>query len=376
VGHKLPFRGGFSGAVSRSNFDSSYTGGQYTGTMDMVSAGMSFNPILTLNIGANAMYNDNLLGSIYQPILAAGGVLPSGIPDQSSHSLDIIGYSNYRVEPWHLTFSATEDHRQQLLLGARLTSDVFTGTVTYSNEFMGGFLNATGGATESTTSPNNDSRLGFLGSVNYTHHVGNWDVAASGNYTQDAETLLITYTTNGYGYSGNVSRKFHRTSHIAFIGSGSRSSLVGGSSGSFGQTYSTAVSFRKISGSAGYTHASGNGILTAAGVSATSVLVSALSPSGVILYGGNSYSFSVGATPVKGLTLSLSYAKSLSNTLADAVASSNRSEQINARVQYLIRKIYFQAGYLRLEQGFSQSGVAPVNVNSVYVGLQRWFTFL
>jgi hypothetical protein len=375
VGHKLPFNGSFSGAVNRSDFNSDYTGGHYSGTMDNISAGVSFNPIDNLNIGATAQYNDNLLGSIYLPILAAGGVLPQALPEQSSHALDIIGYANYRIQKYHLTFSATDDHRDESLLGFKLTSNVITGTVTYSNDFKGGFLNATAGANESMISESDQSRLGLLGSVNYTRHVGVWDVAASGNYSQNAETLLVTYTTNSYGFSGSLSRKFHRTSHWALIGSGSKTTLVGESSGSFSQTFSTAVSFRKISGSAGYTRSSGNGILTATGVSPVSVLLPVLSPTSVILYGGNSYSASVGATPIRGLTISASYSRSLTNTEGNSISSNNRNEELNCRVQYLIRKIYFQAGYLRLVQGFSESGVAPVDISSVYVGLQRWFTF-
>ena len=83
----------------------------------------------------------------------------------------------------------------------------------------------------------------------------------------------------------------------------------------------------------------------------------------------------MGATPIRGLTISASYSRSLTNTEGNSISSNNRNEQLNCRVQYLIRKIYFQAGYLRLVQGFSQSEVAPVNISSVYVGLQRWFTF-
>jgi hypothetical protein len=375
LGHKLPFNGSFSGSVNRSDFNSDYTGGHYNGTLDNISAGLSFNPIDNLNVGATAQYNDNLLGSIYLPILAAGGVLPQALPEQSSHALDIIGYANYRIQKYHLTFSATDDQRDESLLGFKLTSNVFTGTVTYSNDFKGGFLNATAGANESTISQSDQSRLGLLGSVNYNRHVGVWDVAASGGYSQNAETLLITYTTNSYGFSGSLSRKFHKTSHWALIGSGSKTTLVGESSGSFSQTFSTAVSFRKISAAAGYTRSSGNGILTASGVSPTSVLLPVLSPTAIILYGGNSYSASVGATPIRGLTLSASYSRSLTNTEGNSISSNNRNEQLNCRVQYLIRKIYFQAGYLRLVQGFSESGVAPVDISSVYIGLQRWFTF-
>ncbi|HVP00071.1 MAG TPA: hypothetical protein VMT15_18495 [Bryobacteraceae bacterium] len=376
VGHNLPFHGSLSGSVNRSEFTSNYTSGHYSGTLDTISAGLSFNPIERLNVGVNAQYNDNLLGSIYQPILAANGVLPATVPTDSTHALDIIGYANYRIERWHLAINATDDHRNERVLGLSLTSNVFTGTVTYSNEFLGGFLNVTGGATRATVSPSDETRLGLLGSVNYTRHTGRWDMTASGNYTQNAETLLATYTTNSYGYSGNLSRKFGRTSHWAVIASGTKTTLVGSQgAGTLSQSYSTALSMRKFSLSAAYTRSNGNGVLTATGVASTSVLLPVLSSTAIILYGGTAYSGAVGMTPIRGLTLSATYSKAFSNTQGNSVNSYNTSEQLNARVQYLIRKIYFQAGYLRLKQSFSQSGTPPATVESLYVSLARWFTF-
>lgn len=217
--------------------------------------------------------------------------------------------------------------------------------------------------------------MGLIGSLNYTRKVGRWDLSLGGNYNQNAQTLLITYTTNYYGYAASVSRKFHNTSRWTVLASGSNTSLVGQGAGSSNQTYSGAISLRKFSASAGYSHSSGNGVITATGITNTSVLLPIITPTSLILYGGDSYFASFGATPFRGLTLSASYARSLSNTEGNSVSSTNRNETLNARVQYLIRKIYFQAGYLRLEQGFSQSGVAAINTSSVYVGLQRWFNF-
>lgn len=75
IGHKLPFNGSFSAAASRSYFNSDYTSGSYRGTLDNLDAGLSLNPTEKLNIGAFAQYNDNLLGSIYEPLIA-GGVAP------------------------------------------------------------------------------------------------------------------------------------------------------------------------------------------------------------------------------------------------------------------------------------------------------------
>lgn len=376
VGHKLPFNGSFSGSVSRSDVSSAYTGGNYNGTLDYISAGVSFQPIQGLNVGTQAQYNDNLLGSLYQPILAAGGVLPASLPDQSSHSLDIIGYGNYTLPAWHLTISATDDHRDETLFGSALSSDVFTGTVTYSNSLLGGFINATGGANHSTISPSDESRTGFIGSVNYQRHIRLWQVAVAGNYTQNAQTLLITYTTDSYGFSGSLSRKFNRHTYWALTATGTKTSLLGqNGSGTYSQSYMSSLVLRKLTATGGFSQSNGNGILTATGISSVSILLPVVSPTSMILYGGTSYSASLSSTPIRGLTLSASYAHSLSNTQSDLVSSNNHMQQFNARVQYLIRKIYFQAGYLYLTQGFSESGVPPVTIGSIYVGLSRWFNF-
>lgn len=374
VGHSLPFNGTFSAQASRSDFNTDYNGGSYNGTIDTAGAGVGFNLTQTLNLGANALYNDNLLGSIYQPIIAGGGVIPERISSQSSHILDITGYANYRIPAWHVTLGVTDDHRNETVFGEGFASNVVTGTATYSNDFKGGFLNATEGMSYSSISPGG-GRLGFLSSLDYTRAVGHWFVALRGAYTQDAQTLLITYTTNTYGYSASVSRKFRNTSRWTTLAAGSKTDLLGVGTGAFTQTFATAVSLRRFAASASYTRSSGNGILTATGVTNVTPLLPVLTPTGIILYGGHTFSASVSANPIRGFTASAVFSKSLSDTSGDVASSTNRNETWNVRVQYLIRKIYFQAGYLHLEQSFSSSGVAPINASSVYVGLQRWFDF-
>jgi len=377
IGHSLPWRGSFSAGATRSDVDSTYTGGNYGATLDTLSAGVSFNPLDQFHLGANAQYTDNLLGTLYQGVIGSGGILPASTPTpESSHALDATGYATYEVPAAHLTFTGTDEHRDQRIAGSSLSSDAYTGTGTYTNTVYGGNLTATGGVNHTSVSPSNQSRLGFIGIVNYIRPVGRWTVAGSVNYAQNSETLLITYTTDSYGYSGSVSRKFHQRYNWSLIASGTRSSLAQErGSTSFNQTYSTALSLRKIFGSASYTKSSGEAVLTSTGLIAGSILLTAVVPTAVVAYGGTAYSGSLAATPIRGLTISASYSRSASNTLSGDVASRNNTSQLYARVQYLIRRIYFQAGYLRLTQGFTASGIAPVSLSSLYVGLSRWFNF-
>jgi len=377
IGHRLPFNGSFSAGASRSDISEDSTAGPYRATLDTVNAGLGFNPIARLNVGVNAQYTDNLTGTLYQSILASGGIVGENTPNYSTHALDVTGYANYLVPALHMTFSATDDHRNQAFAGTTLQSDSYTGIATYSNTIWNGNLNAVLGITRTVVSPGDQGSVGLLGSASYSRDVGRWKITGQGSYAENQQTILIAYTTSSYGFSGTLGRRIGRRSHWSATGGGTKSGLSNEpGAGTFNQYYSTALSARWLSASAAFTRSNGNGILSAAGVTATPVPLPVVTPGAVILYGGRSYSFGFGATPVRGLTISASYAKALSNTSADGLSSSNNNnEQLLARIQYLVRKIYLQAGYLKFTQGFSEIAGPAAMTSSVYVGLSRWFSF-
>jgi len=276
----------------------------------------------------------------------------------------------------HMTFNGTDQHEQQSFAGAALESNSFTGTATYADLFKGGMLNATVGAVRSSISPSDLTRLGFIGSLNYSRDIRRWSISGLLNYAEDQQTLLASYLTNTFGYSGNMSRRFGRRSMWTSVASGSKSWLTGQSgSASFSQAYSTSVFIKWISGTVAYSESSGNAILTGSGLVATPIPVSVLSPTAVVLYGGRAYSFGLGATPKRGLSLSLAYSQAQSNTENGSANSNNDTSQLTARILYIVRKTYFQAGYARLVQGFSASGTPPSMLGSFYFGLTRWFSF-
>jgi hypothetical protein len=76
---------------------------------------------------------------------------------------------------------------------------------------------------------------------------------------------------------------------------------------------------------------------------------------------------------VNHLSFSGTFSRAISNTIAQT-SSHNSTEVFNAQMQYHLRKIGLQAGYTRFTQGISAIG-APVNNNSFYVGMTRWFDF-
>ncbi|HUJ40926.1 MAG TPA: hypothetical protein VLW54_10290, partial [Candidatus Acidoferrales bacterium] len=62
-----------------------------------------------------------------------------------------------------------------------------------------------------------------------------------------------------------------------------------------------------------------------------------------------------------------------SNTANGTLSSNNKTEQAYAYVTYRFRKVYFNAGYNRLLQGFTATGITPTSVSAYYFGVSRWF---
>ncbi len=376
LGHALPFHGTFSVGGNRTDLNYASTEGHYDGTLDTAYSSVMFNPVDRFTFGANAQYLDNLTGELYQSIVSAGGIASPNLPLDSSHALELTGFASYAIPSLHMTLNGTDQHQEQRFAGASSASDSVTGTGTYTNSLAGGLLNATLGVVRSSISSIEGSRIGFLSSVNYTRDVGRWTFSGLINYAQDQQTLLASYLTNTAGYSGNVSRRFTRKTIWSATASGSKTGLLDQpAASSFSQSYSTSMFAKWISGTASYSRSSGNAILTGSGLVATPVPLPVVTPSAVVLYGGRAYSFGAGATPIRGLTLSVSYSQAVSNTANASLSSKNNTSQLTSQIIYLVRKTYFQAGYARLAQDFSASGNLPSKLGSFYFGITRWFSF-
>jgi len=377
----LPLHGSFSVNFNRSDFTSDFSDGRYNGTVDTVSSSANFHPQAEWTVGANFNYTDNLLGTLYQNIISAGGILQQSMPGQSSNSWDASGLASYTLTK-HWIFYGTFEHRDQSYLGSAFGSNSLTGSVNYSNWLLGGSFSTVLSVTRTTENTSNLSAVGLLSVVNYNRKIELWDVSASGNYFQNTQTLLVGYTTSGWGYSGQLGRKFGAVHWNANAG-GSRSLL--NTSPGYGynsQNYGTGFNVRWIGFSGTYTKSSGTGLLGVSGVVTTPLLggtplageTSPL-PTDLILDGGHAYGGGIGLNPYKRLTITFSYARAFSDTVSNTVGSQNNSENVYGRVQYQFRQMFFTGGYSRFVQGFSASGTAPAQLNSFYVGVQRWFNF-
>ena len=239
VGHRLFWNGGLSAGASRSDTNAEFVGGNYNGTIDTLNAGLAFSPFSKFSFGSNAQYNDNLAGTLMNSLVTTGGVALENNFRQTSHALDVNNYATYRIPAIHVSVTGTFDHREQSIFGSDVGANSLTGSVSYSNSLLGGSLSATAGVTENMITIRNQTNLGLLSSVNYSRRFLGWNLSGGFNYSQAQQTLLITYTTSGYGYNGSLGRKLGRYSYFSGSASGSKSGLTNDAgSGTFSQSYS------------------------------------------------------------------------------------------------------------------------------------------
>ncbi len=375
VGHILPFHGGFSATYNSSYVDSNYAGYSYSGTIDTTTATASFQPTNKFHVSTSANYSNNLSGSLYQSIAAAGGVAIAPDLGQGSHSLDLQSTASYSIMT-NMQALATADHREQYFLGKDYTADSYGGGITYGRTLFGGNFNTAASLTDNTISTSNLNTLGFSGAVSYNKRFETWAYGASFSYAQNVQTLLVTYTSSFYSYSGNVRRRFGKfgVSGGASVNKTGLTEQAGTDSSS--ESFNTAISYSHWAALTGsFSKSNGNGIESAVGLIATPIPQPALPSSDLILFGGKSYSVSLSSNPKRRLTISASFAKADSNTDLAGIASSNNTEQINTLFQYQFRKMYLTGGYSRLNQGFSTSTTGPEKISAFYIGVSRWFKF-
>jgi hypothetical protein len=375
VGHALPLHGTFSSSFNRSEVNSDFDGYSYNGTIDTYTGTAGFQPANKLHVSVSSDYSDNLTGVLYQSIAAAGGLVQPPNEGQGSHSFDLLGTASYTILTNLLVLSSV-DHREQYFLGRNFEANSYAGGITYGRPLFGGNFNTALSLSDNTVSTSSLNTLGFNGTVNYNRRFEKWVAGASFTYAQNVQTLLVTYTTSFYGYSGNLRRRFGRFSWSAGAGVNKTGLTEEKGTTNSSESFNTAISYSHwISLNGSYAKSNGNGIEAGSGLIAAPVPSPLLPSNDLIIYGGKSYGFGLGSTPIRKLTLTASYGKSNSNTDLLGASSWNSTEQINVLFQYQFRKMYWTGGYSMLEQGFSASGSPPDKISAFYVGISRWFNF-
>jgi hypothetical protein len=374
AGHALPWHGGFSASFNRSNFDSEFSDVNYSGTVNTVTSNVTLRPVSKLTLSTSVDFTDNLVGGLVQNIVTAGGVVQQRTPGQKSNSFDVMEVGNYNVAQ-HILITGTAERRQQTYFGKTYGSNSFTGSGSYWNHLLGGTISSVLSVTRTTIDSTGQSALGLLSMLNYSRRIGGWDVSGSGNYYQNTQTLLVGYTTSGFGYTTAIGRKFGFLRWSA--GAGGSRSLLNTASGysSRSQNYTTGITARWFGITGTYAKSDGSALLGGNGLVPTPIPNPIPLPSDIILYGGHSYGVGLGLNPSRHFMASGSYSRAFSNTMNAAVGSNNNSENAVVRLQYQFRQMWFTAGYSKFMQGFSASGAPPADINSFYFGVQRWFNF-
>jgi len=380
LSHDLPMNGTFSAGASHQNITTEYgdtsSAENYDTSIDTVNAALSFSPTRRFHLGANAYYTDNLEGTLYNTLLNSGVQTPENLSQGVSHDLNFTANANYDLPAEHTFLHALYQHQAQSFLGEAFSSDSETGEAIYSNTIKHGQFNGVLGVTHTTISITGQSLTGINTSANYTHQLHQWTMTGGFGYSQDSTTVLAAYTTSGYNYNAALGRRLWRRSYWSLNAGGMRSLLTGNAgTANDSQSYSTSFSVPRFSINGAYAHSSGNALLTSTGLVNTPIPVSALPIADVVFFKGDSYSFGVGAHPLRGLSLSANFAKALSNTDSNSTLSNNNNEDLIFMITYHVRKLDFQTGYSRLAQGFSVAGTPPVEIGSFYVGISRYFNF-
>src|SRR5215467_2144369 len=340
-------------------------------TADIVTGGLALRPTGRLTTQFSADYNDNFAGSIFQTVVGTGATAPLSVTEAPSHSWGVLGSAQYTVMQG-LYASGSISHRQQLFLGESFDSTAYAGSLNYGHNLLGGQFTAAANVSHNSYGFRSGSMLGLLTNVIYIRRFGLWNFSGSFGYSENVQSLFIAYTTSGYGYSVSLNR---RIGSLTWTGGASASSTLltrVQSPTNFTQAYTTGLSGRWLSASGAYSKSSGSGLLTPTGVV---ILPPGVPPPLVmtVFYGGRSYSASLGSSPKHGLSITGTYVNSRSSTQNGPLASLNKSEQAYVYMSYRFRKVYFNAGYSRLLQGFSTSGLPPALVSTYYFGVSRWF---
>jgi hypothetical protein len=179
-----------------------------------------------------------------------------------------------------------------------------------------------------------------------------------------------------YNYSGNARRRWGKFNMSAGAGASRTALTEQAGTANSSQSYNASVGYGALVTATGsYSQASGQALATGAGLVPVPIPSPTLPSNLISLFGGESYSFGLSSTPVKKFTIAAAYAKSSSTTTSNSIASVNQNNEFNTLVQYQYRKLSFNSGYARLEQGFSTSGTQPEIISSFFIGVSRWFNF-
>ena len=346
-------------------------GGQNDGTTDSANANLNLR-FPKLPVTLTAIYTDNLLGSFEEQLINNGQTPLVSIASPESHSISLEASTFYNVLP-RLVVGGYVDRTEQYFAGQTegLTQVGLNVNYSFLRTLKGLTFNA--GIVDSASQQGN-TRIGFIGNASYNRYFGKWEINSFVLYNQDVQTLFVNYTTSTLNYGGSLKRQFNQNLRwvgVANIVHSMFEQTAGNTS--HGESFSTMLIWRRASVSSTYTQSSGTSILTANGLVATPVPTQVISPGNSILFSGKSYGSSVSVYPVRNMTISTAWSKSLSNTVSPLLLSNNGSTNYYGLATYQYRKLLFSAGVTKFNQSISSSDTLPAMLTSYSFGVSRWF---
>ena len=375
--HALPMRGTFSASYDRASATSNSmaneaanegTSNSSSYTDDNESASVSFSPTRKFSFNVSQNYVGNLSGYLTQSLSS------NGIPQEEvglgagSHSVTLGAGANYQFTNF-LSSSLQATYYDQFYFGHSYTGEYLAGTVNY-NKRLWDMLSFSGSVIDSSNGQGQNA-LGFIGNANFFRGFGHWATSGQFSYAQNVQTVLITYTTSYYQYRASLTRRLPKGLQWTGSFSGSHSGLTNDpGSNSSSRGYATALSAHRLSINGVFSQSSGVSVLGVGGL-----IVPNPTPglTNFIISNGSSYGGGITVNPVSRLSITGNFSRAISNTFASTI-SHNDQQLYNAQLQYHLRRIGLQAGYLRFTQGISAIG-APATTTSFYVGMNRWFNF-
>jgi hypothetical protein len=370
---RIPYRtSSASLSLSRVSYsDDDTLGGTNYGTTDTVNGNVNL-AIPRAPVQVTTTYTDNLLGSIEQQMVNNGEVPLAGLNSPESRSVSVEASTFVNVLPRTL-LGAYVSRTQQYFDGQNF--GVTQAGVNLSYNFLHTLkgLMFYGGLVESATQQGN-TRIGAIGNVSYNKYLGKWEINGFVRYDQDVETLLAMYTTSTLNYGGTLKRELPHDVRWVAVANLVRSVFEQQpGNASHGESFTTMLISSRASISGIYTKSDGTSILTATGLAPTPVPTSVLAPGNSILYNGASYGVNLSVFPVKHMSISTAWAKSLSNTASPSLLSNSGNTNYYGLATYEYRKLLFQGGFTKFNQNISTSGTPPTMLTSYSFGISRWF---
>ena len=379
--HNLPLNGTFSTSYTHESVTSDYLLNSQQGpgasnsnnfTTQTQNAFANFHPTDRVGFSVSESFTDNLSGYLNQALINNGSAPVNVNLGTGSQSFTVGGGASYRLTK-AMSFQATATHYEQYYLNQNYSGTYISGGINFNRKLWDMFT-FSAFMVDSSNADNSNS-IGFVGNVNYFHRFRGWETSGAFSYSQNAQTLLVSYTTSFYNYSARLR---HRLPYgLMWIGS------FNGSHSGFSQqqgtdnhseSYSTSLSGRWLTLTGLYTRGDGNSLISNGGLVPLPP-TPGIPVSDLIVYQGSSYGGSLSSSPIRRLSISGSYNRAISNTIG-ATESHNNTEIFNAQVQYRLRRISLLSGWTRYSQGISAVTVGPPGVtSSFFVGVSRWFNF-